>query len=321
MNAGPLAQALAIGFRVLSGVTVLLGLAWAASNCRQVPPDAQIVVLRLGRIDRVQQAGLLLAWPQPLERVELLPAPGRPLELAVSYRAGAAGTFLTGDGGAVLLGARLSWRVVDPALYLPARAHVAPALQRLFAAAALTQAAGRSIDDFVVAHPRGGDADAAVQAQRQAVRGELAREVNRRLAALEAAGAGLGVELTRVDLDVTLPAQARPAFDAVLAAGQRAEEGLAAARTQATLRLQTARRDAERLVSEARAAAEERVARARAQVAEVLALQGAEDRSGRAALIERLYRERIAAVLGRAGGVTAVDAQGAARVILPAGRP
>jgi modulator of FtsH protease HflK len=322
---GPVVQSLRIGFRTLYLATLLLALGWTASNCRQVPPDSQIVVRRFGQIVRVQPAGLLLAWPRPIEQVDLLPAAARQIELMVAPQedadAGAAGTYLTGDGGAVLLGATLTWHVVDPVAYDQARAHVVPALNRLFAASAVTLAAGRSIDEFLVVRS-GQDTDGPmVQAQRQALRGDLVKEINRRLRALEAQGTPLGVEVTRADINAQLPPDAKPGFDAVLAATQRAEEGLATARTQATLTLQTGDREQDRILTEARAEAEETVSKARSQIAAIAALGTDADPAGRSGLLERLYRERISAVLGQAGHMVAVDPQGGPRLVLPGAQP
>src|SRR3954451_18818376 len=108
---GPVVQSLRIGVRTLYLGTLVLALGWTVSNCRQVPPDSQIVVRRFGQIVRVQPAGLLLAWPRPIEQVDLLPAPARQIELSVTSDVGTGGadTRLTGDGGAVLLGAKLTW--------------------------------------------------------------------------------------------------------------------------------------------------------------------------------------------------------------------
>ncbi|WP_158258357.1 SPFH domain-containing protein [Rhodopila globiformis] len=326
---GPVVQSLRIGFRTLYLGTLLLALGWLASNCRQVPADSQIVVRRFGQIVRVQPAGLLLAWPRPIEQVDLLPAAARQIELTVapqeSATPGAAGTSLTGDGGAVLLRATLTWHVVDPVAYDLAQAHVVPALNRLFAASVTTLAAGRSIDDFLVVRSgQEGSPDAAepmVQAQRQALRGDLVTAINRRLRALELQGAPLGVEVTRADINAQLPPAAKPGFDAVLAATQRVEEGLAAARTQATLTLQTGDRDHDRILTEARATAEETVDKARAQVAAIAALEAGDDPAGRAGLLERLYRDRVTAVLGQAGHLLAVDPRGGPRLILPGNQP
>jgi modulator of FtsH protease HflK len=179
-------------------------------------------------------------------------------------------------------------------------------------ASATAVAAARGLDDIVAVRREGED---GAQAQREALRGELMREVNRRLRDLAALGAGLGVEVTRVDIAALLPPAAKPAFDAVLEAAQMADQGLAAARTDAARSLQSADRDRDRLLAEAHAAAEERVGDARARTAPVLALEQRAEPATRPSLLDQAYRERIARVLHAAGAVTAVDGHG--RVILP----
>jgi regulator of protease activity HflC (stomatin/prohibitin superfamily) len=334
--AGPFTQSLQITFRVLSLAILVLAGCWGASNLRQVPPDAQAAVLRFGRVVRVQPAGLLLAWPPPVERVELLPAPARQMELKVVARMPAggpapgrrpanvppasAGGYLTGDGGEVLLDATLTWRIADPVAYLIARDHVAAALQRLFVAGATEVAAGRSIDDFMAVRAVGGD-DPEVEAKRQAVRGDLVRAVNLRLAAMAQAGSDLGVDVTRADVDALLPLAAKPGFDAVLEATQLAEETLASARTDSARTLQAADRQRDSILAAARAAAAEQVSEAGAQVAAVAALAGRTVPEGRPGLLAQIWRDRVATVLHQAGGVVAVDAAGGARLILPAAQP
>src|SRR6185312_4231405 len=76
---GPIAQSVAIGFRVVYVAGLLLLAIWLMSNIRTIPSDSQAVVLRFGRIVRAQEAGLLVAWPRPIERVEVLPGPERQL--------------------------------------------------------------------------------------------------------------------------------------------------------------------------------------------------------------------------------------------------
>jgi len=331
---GPVAQSVRIGARALQIVTALLAAGWVTANLRPVPPEQQAVVLRLGRVVRVQPSGLVLALPQPVEQVVLLPGPEQqvalPLAVATARLPGiedaasralgetipvSTGAYLTGDGGVVLLDATVSYRVSDAAAYFLAQSHVAPALRRLFMAAAGAVAGGRRLDDFVaVRQERAGDPDA--QAQREAVRGELVGQVNRRLGALAGQGAGLGVEVTRADVTALLPPAAKPAFDAVLQAAQMAYQGAADARTEAARLHQAADRDRDRLLAEASAAAAERVGDARARTAPILALERQADPATRPSLLDQAYRERIATVLRSAGSVTAVDGHGS-RIILP----
>jgi len=335
-TAGPVTQSLQIAFRLLLLATLLVAGAWCFSNVWRVPPESQAVVLRFGQIIRVQPSGLLLAWPSPIDRVELLPAPVRQMELKIVTRIPAggaalsrrpedlppssAGGYLTGDGGEVLLDATLTWRITDAAAYLVARDHVLAAMQRLFVASATSVAAGRSIDDFMAVRAEQGH-DSQAQALREAVRGDLVRAVQTRLDALAAAGAPLGVEVTRADVDALLPIAAKPGFDAVLEATQLAEEELASARTDAAITHQTADQERDRVLTRAHAAAVEQVGDASTQVATITALAGQTTPEGRPGLLEQLWRERVNAILHQAGSVVLVDPKGGTRLILPGATP
>ncbi len=340
--AGPVAQSVLIGFRALVAGTALLGVLWLASGVRQVPPDSRAVVFRLGRVDRVRPAGLLLALPAPFETVSLQPGPERQLTRAVlgTPRApglddaytraagvaaqGDAGSYLTGDGGVVLLDATLLYRIADPAAYALAAAHVPVALDRLFRASAVEVAGRHGLDDFLVASPAAGalrhDAPqaAARDAAREALRDELLAAVSARLRRLDAEGAPLGVALDRLDLTAFLPPAAKLAFDAVLTATQVADRGAAAARTDAARTLQAADQEHDHLLAAARAAATEQVSTARTDVTAVSALETAATPASRDALVRQAYLDAAARVLSRAGSVTAVDPRdGGTRLVLP----
>lgn len=167
---GPIAQSVAIGFRSVYIAAFLLLLVWLASNVREIASDSQAVVRRFGRIVRTQPAGLLIAWPRPIEQVQLLPGPERQLSqdvpalqpptdrsaalIGTATDSGAAGAspglYLTGDGNAVLLSATLIYRISDPVAYALAQSHVPAALNRLFRASAVQVAAGHDLNDFLV---------------------------------------------------------------------------------------------------------------------------------------------------------------------------
>src|SRR5208282_4005530 len=332
---GPLAQSIDIGFRAARVAIAILALGWATMNVREVPPDIQAVVTRLGAIDRVQQAGLVVAWPRPFERVLLVAGPAQQMTQHVEANASAAlgldemvsksdapksaHGYLTGDGGVVLIDATLTWRVVGAGAYVLAGPHIAPALRRLAEGAATAIAAARPLDDFVVARPEA--ADPRVQAAREALRAAYAAEVNRRLGALDASGAGLGIEVTRADVSAFLPAAAKAAFDQVLTAGQTAEQTIAQARTAAEEARQRAEQERDRILVEAEAVASEKGAQAHERTAEVESLAANAEPGARPALIERTYRQRMGAILHSAGAVTALDARGGSRAILPGSGP
>lgn len=233
-------------------MTLLAALAWAFSNVRQIGPENRAVVLRLGALERLAGPGLLLAWPQPLEQVVLLPSAEQVIErrvegllrseqarradLDVSLSSDAlagSGYLLTGDAGVVQLDVRVFYKVDDPYAYVLQGAHVLPALDRLVARNAVQVCAARDLDTILVARPELLGNDSAVAERRERLRGDLVQGINHSLAALAAAGSGLGIQVVRVDVQSSLPRNAVSAFNAVLTASQLAEQNVAKARTEA----------------------------------------------------------------------------------------
>ncbi len=345
---GPIAQSVVVGFRALYVAGVLLVFFWVTSGVREIASDSQVVVHRFGRIVRAQQTGLLVAWPRPIEQVQILPGPQRQLSYDVSAllapsqkyqvviggtsqggmdsRAVApqhAGAYMTGDGNVVLLTASLVYRISDPIAYALEESHVGPALDRLFRATAVRITAGRNLSDFVVERTNalqsstGQTAEALATAARMSiVRESLLRSMNDRLHALDAAGAGLGVEIGQINLTPSLAPAAKAAYDRVLAAAQAADRGVAMANTDAERRRQEANRQAEQIVSAAEATAKETVTKASVDTASILALEhGEKALEGRDSLLLREYRNRVANIMST-GRVTLVDPKSGARVVL-----
>ena len=354
---GPLAGSVRLGFVMLYAMVLLLGAGWLTTNLRQVPPDSRAVVFRFGRVNRVQEAGLLLAWPTPIEQVRLLPAVDRQIEYkVVAQETGFqsdetdmqlepnddvihlqgdrdlnnSAYLMTGDGNVVSLDATLFFTITDPTAYLLVEDHVRPALQRIFLASAVSLAASRRLDDFLVAQPDQTVTDAteasdpnaiALAARRQALRSDLVSAVNTRLNALRGAGEDFGVEISRVDLVALLPPVAKSAFDAVLTAAQIADQEAAAARTDAARMTQEADQQRDQLLAAASAAADERVRTAMAQTDPVDALEAQETPANRDTLLTHAYQDQIAAILQHAGEVTAVDMRGGKQLVLPGPMP
>ena len=342
---GPIAQSVAIGFRAVYVATLLLMALWLASNIGEIAPDTQAVVLRFGRIVRTQQAGLLIAWPRPIEQVRLLPGPDRQLSQDVgvlppeSERAQAVITsgasaampknvaaYLTGDGNVVLLNATLFYRINDPQAFALAESHVAAALDRVFRASTVRVTAGRNLNDFLVvqSNESAGDDEAgaaAITALRGEVRSSLLDSVNARLQQLAAGAGALGVEVQRIDMTAWLPPDAKTAFDAVLTATQAADRGVAVARTDAERRRQEADRERGRLLSAAAATARELVSSANVDTAGILAIEREETPQTRNSLLLRAYRGSVADIMNRVGSVTVIDPQSGVRLVLPGKQP
>jgi len=338
---GPIAQSVAIGFRTVYIATALLLLVWLASNVREIASDSQAVVRRFGRIVRSQEAGLLIAWPRPIEEVQLLPGPERQLSQQVpalpapteksaaligpgpggpgSPLPANAEAYLTGDGNAVLLDATLVYRINDPVAYSLEESHVPAALERLFHASAVQVAAGRNLNDFLVVPDDVQQASEShpVMALRAEVRNTLLQSVNARLQALSAAGTPLGVDVERIDMTPLLPPEAKAAFDAVLVAAQAADRGVATARTDAERRRQGANQLSERLISSAQATAKEMVSSATVATSTILPLEHEETALTRSSLLLNQYRARVSDIMNRVGAVTLVDPKSGARFLMP----
>ncbi|MBB4864116.1 regulator of protease activity HflC (stomatin/prohibitin superfamily) [Pseudomonas nitritireducens] len=332
----PWLQAGRTGFLALYAVTLLAALGWLAGNVRQIGPESRAVVLRLGAENRIQNAGLLLAWPRPFEEVIMLPSAGRVTErrvelllrseqaqktdydgtLANDSTAGS-GYLLTGDSGVVQLDVRVFYQVNDPYAFARQGAHVEPALDRLVERNAVQVCASRDMDAILVARPELVGGDSALAERRERLRGDLQQGINASLAKLQDEGAGLGIEIVRVDVQSSLPLSAVSAFNAVLTASQQAEQAVARARNDAARQQQQATQAADRIVQVAQAEATERLSRARSDTASIVSLGQQQDPG----LLLRLYRERLPAILSRAGSVTAVNPDDAGRMILQGPKP
>jgi regulator of protease activity HflC (stomatin/prohibitin superfamily) len=354
---GPLARSVRLGFLMLYAMVFVLAAGWLTTNIRQVPPDSRAVVFRFGRVNRVQEAGLLLAWPTPIEQVRLLPAADRQIEYKIPAQKSGfesdetdmqlapnddvihmqgdrdlnnAAYIMTGDGNVVSLDATVFFTITDPTTYLLVEDHVRPALQRIFLASALSIAASRSLDDFLVAQPdQTGTAGVGLSPsavslaeRRQALRSDLVAAMNARLIALRRAGGqDLGVSVSRVDMVALLPPVAKAAFDAVLTAAQIADQEAAAARTDAALMIQQADQQRDQILAAASAAADERVRTAMAETDPVGALEAQETPANRGTLLTHAYQDQIAAILQHAGDVTAIDMRGGQQLVLPGPTP
>jgi regulator of protease activity HflC (stomatin/prohibitin superfamily) len=327
-----------LAFLALFAVTLLAAVAWAFSNVRQIDPQNRAVVLHFGALDRIQNAGLLLAWPRPFEQVILLPAADRVIERRIDnlLRSDAAlqadrlvsfatplsdalagsGYLLTGDAGVVQLDVRVFYKVIEPYAFVLQGEHVLPALDRLVTRSAVALSAARDLDTILVARPELVGADSQAAERRERLRGDLVQGINRRLVELAATGQGLGIEVVRVDVQSSLPAPAVNAFNAVLTASQQADKTVANARTDAEKFTQSANERADRTVQLAQAQASERLAKASADTATVLSLAKAQQQGTDPQMMLRIYRERLPTIMGQAGSVTTVNPKDDSRLII-----
>jgi hypothetical protein len=266
--------------RVLRAVLLVLAFFYLTQNIRPVPPHAQAVVLRFGRVVRTLDWGMVVAWPPPLERVVIIPDGERqllqltPAPRRISQTIAA----LTSDNAAIILGATadLNWPDRTAGALLDA---------------AIVQAVSHHSQADLSASPQ-----AAIAETEKALQAALKLPVQPR---------------------VSLAIQAVPASGAADAAAKL----LAGARAEAAAKLEQTDAARVRLFADAHARAAERVAFARAAVATLNALQSRITETTRPAVLEDLYRQKIAAILHQAGSVSTVDAKSVSRLILPGSSP
>ena len=337
-RSSPWQQAGRLAFLGLYAVTVFAAIAWGVSNVRQIDPQNRAVVLRMGALDRIQNAGLLLAWPRPFEQVVIVPAADRVSErrienllrsdvaqqadrvasfaTPINDALAGSGYLLTGDAGVVQLDVRVFYNVTQPYGFVLQGEHVLPALDRLVTRSAVALTAARDLDTILVARPELIGSDSQAAERRERLRGDLVQGINQQLAALSATGQGLGLEVVRVDVQSSLPGPAVNAFNAVLTASQQAQKAVANARNDAAKLSQTATQQADRTVEQARAQASERLAKAQADTSAIASLAKVQQAGSDPGLLLRLYRERLPNILGQAGSVTSVDPKDDARLII-----
>jgi regulator of protease activity HflC (stomatin/prohibitin superfamily) len=231
------------------------------------------------------------------------------------------GYLLTGDAGIVQMDVRVFYKVIDPHEYVLQQAHVVAALDRLVARSAVAVCAARDLDTILVARPELVAEQSDVAGQRERLRGDLLRGVNERLATLRASHVGLGIEVMRVDVQSSLPRTTVNAFNTVLTATQMVDRNLAEARNDAAWTVQNATQAADRILQVANAQASERLSKAQTDTATILQLaQSMRDRVD-PGLSLRVYRERMATILAKAGSITMVDAKDDSRLIVPGPPP
>jgi regulator of protease activity HflC (stomatin/prohibitin superfamily) len=323
------AQIARITFRFLYAVIGVVAIGWIVSNVRQIPADSRAIVLRFGAIADERGPGLLIAWPRPLEDVVLLPLRDRQMELVVDQELATdvgsdarrnAKFQLTGDSGVVHLQATVFYQITDAAAYVLAAQQVKLALRRLFTASAVAICAGRDLDGIIMARvPADTSGERLSRSRQERLRADLVAAVNRRLAALAADRAGLGVTVSRIDLTASLPSQAKGAFDQVLTSTQKADRELAEARADASRIAQTANQERDRILAEAVALAAERRTEAQARTVNIAAIKPQFGGKAQAALINRIYYERVGALLKKAARIDTIDPHTSGQLFLPGG--
>lgn len=333
-KATPWGQSYRIAFFTLYAAAIIAACAWLFSSIYQIAPDSRAIVYRFGKPVRVEGAGLLFAWPYPIERVERVPGAERILErdvLALQREqqlsqinswdrdndAGAgAGYLLTGDAGVVQLNVRVFWRVSDPVQFALQQPHIDPLIDRLTERAAAVVCVGRDLDSILVTRPETLQNDSHAAQERIQLRSDFKQAMTQSLLKLADGGNDPGIRIERVDITSSLPENAVAAFNAVLAAGQQAEQAVASARTAAALRTQQAQQQADRTLQQAEASRQEILAQANVDTQTITQLADARRAGLDGGLLQRIWRDKVTRILAQAGQVITVAPGDDSRLIL-----
>lgn len=331
----PWGQSYRIAFFGLYGATLLAALAWLFSSVHQITPDSQAVVFRFGKPVAVESSGMLFAWPKPVDNVEIIPGPARilqhdvlplqrseqlkqlPGDMYISDAGAGAGYQLTGDAGVVQLNMQVFYRIDNPLRYVLQRPHVDALIDRLAQRASTLVCAGRDLDTVLVARPEALQDDTHAAQERSRLRSDLKQMMERDLQQLSGSDNDPGIVIERVDIASSLPDGAVDAFNSVLTASQQAEKNVAQAQNAATLRMQKAQQQADRVIQQAEAGSSEMHAKAEVATQTITKLAEARASGSDAGMLQRLWRDRVSAILSRAGQVITVAPENKSRLVLP----
>ncbi len=303
-----LADALQVSFRLLTGVMVLLAVAYLASGLFIVQEHERAYVLVLGRIsgvgaERVKEPGLHWTWPKPVAEIVRVPAariqhmdidthwyeqlPGHEWDpefgrsVRESLRPLQDGYLLTGDANIVHTRWGLRYTIRDPEAYI-------------FRVREAEQILHKELDRAALSVAQRWPVDRALRTDIEMFRHTVDQELRTRLHTLE-----LGLEVHRLDLlAVTPPLQVAEAFEAVIEAEQDRSRSISSARAYAARVANETQGDTARVQAEASAERQRVVSEAEADAdffTSVLAAFQAQPE----VLTQTLWQDRIRDVLAR----------------------
>jgi membrane protease subunit HflK len=236
---------------------------WAASAVYVVEPNQRAVVCRCGRIlPGTQGPGLHVGLPYGLDRVtrlKMFEAKRVGIGLSLEQRSlGRAAEprraeCLTGDRNLILVSAVVQYSISDVKDYLTMTTDVPSMIENLSTAALSAVISAMTVDDILTVG-------------RLEIQQKVLAAVRDRLADLERAGQGLGVEINSVALEeVRPPQEVESAFRDVVAAREDRQRAVHVAEAYASGLIPTARGEAQRARLEAEGYAAEIAQQARGE--------------------------------------------------------
>ncbi|MFQ5462103.1 MAG: SPFH domain-containing protein [Phycisphaerae bacterium] len=244
-----LADALRSSFGILKGIMVILVVLYLVSNIRGIGGHEEALVLRLGKLlPDVREAGLVLAFPFPIDEIVRLPTKKsnalditshtffrKPNEIGkrlsfISRGEGGLhptldGALLTADTGLVHVQWKVTYKIDDVQAYVTRMAG-----RKIEAAESLIRT---MVETTGIAVASEMTAEEIIRTRVDYAQSEMKRRINRRLAQLET---GISVESVEM-YEPTPPLAVRKAFERTQQAENAKEQRIRQARRDRTRRL------------------------------------------------------------------------------------
>ena len=232
-----LTEALQSSFKVIRVIMVILAVAFLGSGITTVENNKQALHLQFGEYQETLQAGLHWAWPYPIDEIVQIPVnESRTITSDVGWRTEDEetpqdsasfqptydGYTLTGDGNVLHVKAEMNFSLEETngdaiKAYKLGFSDVTGFLESVLDNAVYHASAGRSAID---AYTKQSDL-------RNAIEGRVEKTIS-------GIGSDLRIEIKSLTLDVTVPLDVKPAFDAFLVVQQQSLTKVKKAKDDAT---------------------------------------------------------------------------------------
>jgi membrane protease subunit HflK len=298
-------------FLFLIAMLIFAGVAYYGFFFR-VNPDEQGIVLRFGKFDRWEPAGLHFRWPYPVEEVRLPKVTlQRTIEIGSGTRGGgsqSSGLMLTGDGSVVDVRFVVYWRI-DPGR--DAETGTTGVEQYLFNIAQ-PETTARGVAESAMREVVGqSDLKPLLTAGRERTQEEVQKLMQKTLNDYKA-----GIKIDQVQLkEVDPPDEVISSFRAVAAASQEKQTLIKQGQTYADKVVPQARGDADRIIAAAEGYRDQTIAEAKGQAARFLKVYD-EYKKAPDVTRERLFLEMKEKVLSGADKII-LDDKAAGQGVVP----
>jgi len=238
-----LTEALQSSFKVVRVIMVILAVAFLGSGITKVDNNKQALHLRFGKYKETLPPGLVWAWPYPIDEIVQIPVnENRTItsdvgwrtedeetpQASMSFQPTYDGYTLTGDGNTLHVKAEMNFSLDEKSgdaikAYEFGFSDVTGFLESVLDNAVYHASAGRSTID---AYTKQSD-----------LRNAIERRVEKTISGIDS---DLRIKINSLPIDVTVPIDVKPAFDAFLKVQQESQQKVATAKADAVSTLANA---------------------------------------------------------------------------------